>query len=49
MSGQSGGSPRPLDEPMPGMTGRLGSALIAPYYGSGSGLSVELHVSPLPE
>jgi len=37
MSGQSGGSPRPLDEPMPGMTGRLGSALIAPYYGSGSG------------
>jgi DNA (cytosine-5)-methyltransferase 1 len=37
MSGQSGGRPRPLDEPMPGMTGRLGSALIAPYYGSGSG------------
>jgi DNA (cytosine-5)-methyltransferase 1 len=48
MSGQSGGSPRPLDEPMPGMTGRLGSALIAPYYGSGSGGTCSSTDKPLP-
>jgi len=48
MSGQSGGSPRPLDEPMPGMTGRLGSALIAPYYGSGSGETCSSTDKPLP-
>jgi len=48
MSGQSGGSPRPLDEPMPGMTGRLGSALIAPYYGSGSGETCSSIDKPLP-
>ena len=48
MSGQSGGSPRPLDEPMPGMTGRLGSALIAPYYGSGSGETYSSTDKPLP-
>jgi DNA (cytosine-5)-methyltransferase 1 len=29
MSGQSGGAPREIAEPIPGMTGRLGSALIA--------------------
>src|ERR1700730_13594449 len=33
MSGQSGGAPREISDPMPGMTGRLGSVLIAPYYG----------------
>ena len=43
MSGQSGGAPREISDPMPGMTGRLGSVLIAPYYGHGSGES-----SPLP-
>jgi DNA (cytosine-5)-methyltransferase 1 len=48
MSGQSGGSPRPLDEPMPGMTGRLGSVLIAPYYGSGSGQTCRSTDEPLP-
>jgi DNA (cytosine-5)-methyltransferase 1 len=48
MSGQSGGSPRPLDAPMPGMTGRLGSALIAPYYGSGSGETCRSTDEPLP-
>jgi DNA (cytosine-5)-methyltransferase 1 len=48
MSGQSGGSPRPLDEPIPGMTGRLGSALIAPYYGSGSGETCRSTYEPLP-
>lgn len=48
MSGQSGGSPRPLDEPMPGMTARLGSALIAPYYGSGSGRTCSSTEKPLP-
>jgi DNA (cytosine-5)-methyltransferase 1 len=48
MSGQSGGSPRPLDDPMPGMTGRLGSALIAPYYGSGSGGTCSSTDNPLP-
>ena len=48
MSGQSGGSPRPLDDPMPGMTGRLGSALIALYYGSGSGETCSSIDKPLP-
>jgi DNA (cytosine-5)-methyltransferase 1 len=48
MSGQNGGSPRPLDEPMPGMTGRLGSALIAPFYDSGSGETCSSVDKPLP-
>jgi len=48
MSGQSGGSPRPVDEPMPGMTGRLGSALIVPFYGSGSGETCSSIDKPLP-
>jgi len=48
MSGQSGGAPREVSEPMPGMTGRLGSALIAPYYGSGSGETCTSTESPLP-
>jgi hypothetical protein len=33
---------------MPGMTGRLGSALIAPYYGSGSGGTCSSTDKPLP-
>jgi DNA (cytosine-5)-methyltransferase 1 len=33
---------------MPGMTGRLGSALIAPYYGSGSGGTCSSTDRPLP-
>jgi DNA (cytosine-5)-methyltransferase 1 len=48
MSGQSGGSPRPLGDPMPGMTGRLGSALIALYYGSGSRGTCSSTDKPLP-
>jgi DNA (cytosine-5)-methyltransferase 1 len=48
MSGQSGGAARGITEPMPGMTGRLGSALIAPYYGSGSGETCGTVERPLP-
>jgi DNA (cytosine-5)-methyltransferase 1 len=48
MSGQSGGAPREVDQPMPGMTGRLGCALIAPYYGSGSGETCSGTDVPLP-
>jgi DNA (cytosine-5)-methyltransferase 1 len=48
MSGQSGGAPREISDPMPGMTGRLGSVLIAPYYGHGSGESCCSPELPLP-
>jgi len=48
MSGQSGGAPREISDPMPGMTGRLGSVLIAPYYGHGSGESCSSPELPLP-
>jgi len=48
MSGQSGGAPREISDPMPGMTGRLGSVLIAPYYGHGSGESCASPELPLP-
>src|ERR1700751_3390883 len=48
MSGQSGGAPREISNPMPGMTGRLGSVLIAPYYGHGSGESCSSPELPLP-
>ena len=48
MSGQSGGAPGEISDPMPGMTGRLGSVLIAPYYGHGSGESCSSPELPLP-
>ena len=48
MSGQSGGASREISDPMPGMTGRLGSVLIVPYYGHGSGESCSSPELPLP-
>lgn len=48
MSGQGDGAPRSIDAPMPGMTASLGSALIAPYYGSGSGETCGSAETPMP-
>lgn len=48
MSGQRDGAPCSITEPMPGMTAQVGSALIAPYYGSGSGATCGSADDPLP-
>jgi DNA (cytosine-5)-methyltransferase 1 len=48
LSQASGGAPRATDEPLPSMTCDGAHALIAPYYGSGSGETCSSVKSPLP-
>lgn len=48
LSNQAGGAPRSIENPVPGMANKVGHALIAPYYGSGSGLTCTSADVPLP-
>lgn len=48
LSQHAGGAPRSVTEPIPGMTAAGAHALIAPYYGSGSGETCGTPASPLP-
>ena len=48
LSNQGGGAPRAVDQPVPGIVNKIGHALIAPYYGSGSGESCTSVDVPLP-
>lgn len=48
LSRQGGGAPRGLEEPTPTQVAKHSHALIAPYYGSGSGLTCGTAESPLP-
>lgn len=43
-----GGAPRSVDDPIPGLTGDGAHALVAPYYGSGSGRTCKSSDEPLP-
>lgn len=47
LSQHAGGAPRAIDEPMPGMTTDGAHALVAPYYGSGSGETCKSIYEPL--
>lgn len=48
LSRHAGGAPRAVDEPTPTQVARHSHALIAPYYGSGSGDSCQSAEDPLP-
>ena len=48
LSQASGGSPREVSSPMPAIVGAGAVALIAPYYGSGSGETCSSPSDPLP-
>lgn len=48
LSQASGGAPRATEEPMPTVPGGGAHALIAPYYGSGSGKTCSSSNEPLP-
>jgi DNA (cytosine-5)-methyltransferase 1 len=48
LSNQAGGAPRSVSEPVPGIVNKQGHALIAPYYGSGSGETCKSVDDPLP-
>jgi DNA (cytosine-5)-methyltransferase 1 len=48
LSNQGGGAPRSVAEPVPGIVNKIGHALIAPYYGSGSGETCSSINDPLP-
>lgn len=48
LSQHAGGAPRSAGQPIPGMTNDGAHALIAPYYGSGSGKTCRSTKQPLP-
>jgi DNA (cytosine-5)-methyltransferase 1 len=48
LSNHAGGAPRSVGEPVPGLVNKAGHALIAPYYGSGSGETCKSVDDPLP-
>jgi DNA (cytosine-5)-methyltransferase 1 len=48
LSNHAGGAPRSIDEPVPGIVNKAAPALIAPYYGDGSGLTCGNVDDPLP-
>lgn len=48
LSNHAGGAPRAAGEPCPGLVTKQGHALIAPYYGSGSGETCSSAGEPLP-
>jgi DNA (cytosine-5)-methyltransferase 1 len=48
LSNHAGGAPRSVEDPVPGLVNKAGHALIAPYYGSGSGETCRSIDQPLP-